>query len=507
MLEKKIVISYDYNDVPTVRAFTRDTAEVKAIIGPFGSGKSSGCVMDLLNKSFAQRPNKQGIRKTRWSIVRNSYLQLKDTTKKTVEEWLPFAKWREYDHLFTINVKAEDGTTVYSEWMLRALDRPDQVTNLLSLEITGAWMNEAREIPKPIFEALQGRVGRYPRRKEAEATWSGIIMDTNPPDFDNWFYKYFEETPMLKCFKCRDNQGSPMIFEIKTGCPVCKSKVGVPYNVIYKQPSGLSQEAENLSNLKAGYYTNLMVGKDENYIKAYIHGEYAYFREGMPVFSSYKDSVHLFKEEIKPIDGLGIVIGFDCTGLSPSAVFTQLDQRGRLLILDELYVEDMCFDIREFVTSLIKPLLLTKYRHFPYTLIGDPAGKQRSQIDKRTVFMEMKAQGLKNIKAASTNFLQPRLSAVNKFLNMYIGGSPAFNLSPNCKQLRKAFLGEYKLRKLKLSGERYSEFPEKNSSSHLMDALQYACLGYDTVFGAGKALEGNIIGRGVEQEVLSDAWT
>lgn len=32
----------------------------------------------------------------------------------------------------------------------------------LSLELTGAWVNEAREIPWAVIKALQGRVGRFP---------------------------------------------------------------------------------------------------------------------------------------------------------------------------------------------------------------------------------------------------------------------------------------------------------------------------------------------------------
>ena len=36
---------------------------------------------------------------------------------------------------------------------------------LLSLELTGAWINEAREVPKAILEGLTGRVGRYPKKE------------------------------------------------------------------------------------------------------------------------------------------------------------------------------------------------------------------------------------------------------------------------------------------------------------------------------------------------------
>ena len=81
---------------------------------------------------------------------------------------------------------------VQIEVLFRALDRPDQVSNLLSLELTGAWFNEAREIPKAIIEAMDGRIDRYPAVKDGGCTWTGIIMDTNPPDDDSYLYKMFE---------------------------------------------------------------------------------------------------------------------------------------------------------------------------------------------------------------------------------------------------------------------------------------------------------------------------
>ena len=54
----------------------------------------------------------------------------------------------------------QDGVEL--EVMFIALDRPDDLRKLLSLELTGAWINEAREIPKAILDGLTARVGRFP---------------------------------------------------------------------------------------------------------------------------------------------------------------------------------------------------------------------------------------------------------------------------------------------------------------------------------------------------------
>lgn len=453
-MRTEICREYDFSVVPTVLAFVNCNAFIKAIRGPYGSGKSSGCVMDLLRRTCQQQPDGNNIRKTRWAVIRNSYRQLKDTTKKTIEEWLPFALWKESESCFILDFRLEDGTIVYSEWLLRALDRPDQVSNLFSLDLTGAWLNEARELPKEVFDNIQYRVGRYPRRyKDYGPTWYGVILDTNPPDVDHWFYHFFEEI----------NHDPEKV-------------------AIFAQPSGRSEEAENLPNLPPDYYTSKMLGKDEEFIRVFIDGEYGYLKEGRPVFPNFKDSVHVHNEILKPIQGVPIIIGLDC-GLAPAAVFTQMDSRGRLLVIDEIKGEYM--SAREFALQYLRPTILANYMSFDYKIVGDPAGGYKSQIDKRTVYQELRACGLKAV-AAKTNSLQARIGAVNLFLTRMVEGKPAFLLSPKCTNLRKALNGAYKFRRLRVSDERYADEPDKGEYSHIAEALQYACLEYETCLVGSK---------------------
>lgn len=156
-------IKYDYSPVPTVKSFALSDKFIRGVMGPFGSGKSSGCVMEIIRRAHEQVPSSDGVKRSRWAVIRNTYPQLRDTTIKTFHDWVPpkqFGQWKSQDHDYIIT----GFKGVHLEVMFRALDRPDQVSNLLSLELTGAWINEAREVPKVIFEALQGRVGKIPRR-------------------------------------------------------------------------------------------------------------------------------------------------------------------------------------------------------------------------------------------------------------------------------------------------------------------------------------------------------
>ena len=428
----KEAISYDYGPVPMIREFSRSDKLIRGLVGPFGSGKSSGCVVEILRRSMAQKPGADGIRRTRWACIRNSYPQLRDTTIKTFKDWVDFdvmGVWRERDHTFTM--KFGD---VESEVMFRALDRPDDTSNLLSLELTGAWLNEAREIDWAIVQALLGRVGRFPAVKDGGASWYGIIADTNPPDVDSWWFRLFEkEKP--------DN------------------------TAIFRQPSGVADNAENLRNLPRDYYQNLLKMNSQDWCKVHVHGEYGFVQDGKPVFPMYADSVHC-TEKAEYIEGLKIYRGWDF-GLTPAISLSHLTAEGRWIIFDELVAEDVGID--RFADRVIRTLE-QKYPGARYVDVGDPAGQQRAQTDERSCFDLLYAKGIKI--SGGEQSLVIRIESIRKALNSMIDGKPQFALHPRCDVLRKGFLGKYRYRKLQ-AADRFSEDPEKNAWSHVNDSLQY----------------------------------
>jgi hypothetical protein len=227
---------------PVVGRFQDSNAFVRVIHGPVGSGKSSGSIIEILRRAAEQEPNAKGVRDTRWVIVRNTYRELEDTTRRTFEQWLgELGQWREADFAFDIERPLADGTSLKAEILFRALDRPQDVKKLLSLEITGAYVNELREVPKAILDGLTMRVGRYPAKKDGGATWWGVWADTNP---------WAESSEYAELFA-----NPPDGFEI------------------FRQPSGLSDDAENRENLPAGYYQRMMAGKDSEWVDEYVHGK------------------------------------------------------------------------------------------------------------------------------------------------------------------------------------------------------------------------------------------
>src|SRR5262245_3030220 len=175
---------------PQAYAFRQSNAFVRGLMGPIGSGKSSCGVIEILSRAAEQRKGPSGKRRSRWAVIRNSYPELKSTTLKTWADWIPPTVGKiTYGAPITHRIETSE---LDIEVFFLALDRDEDVKKLLSLELTGAWVEEAREVPRVIFDALTGRVGRFPSASAEGCTWYGIICTTNPPDTEHWWFKLFE---------------------------------------------------------------------------------------------------------------------------------------------------------------------------------------------------------------------------------------------------------------------------------------------------------------------------
>lgn len=431
-------IDFTFEYAPTLERFANSDKFIRGIMGAFGSGKSSVCSTEILYRAMNQEPNEDGVRKTRFACIRNTYKQLDDTTIKTFDQWVPMHELGNYkvsDHTFkSVNIPLDDGTSMEFEVLFRALDKPDHVKNLLSLELTGAWVNEARDVPLAIINALQGRVGRYPSKIEGGASWFGIWMDTNPPDDDSWWYKLFEEVR--------------------------------PENAeLFKQPSGLSEEAENTPFLPKDYYKNMAIGKDKDFVDVYIHGKYGYVKDGKPVYPNYSDELHCREFDIQP--SVQIIRGWDF-GLTPACTFSYMNTAGQWCIIDEIVSEDMDIDV---FSDMVLNHSLIEYPEHEFMDIGDPSGDFRASTDSKTCFGILMGKNIDIFGGDQDPNI--RIDSVKYPLNRLLDGKPAFLLHPRCKVLRKGFKGKYKYRRLATSQEKYLDKPDKNEYSHVHDALQY----------------------------------
>ena len=64
-------IDFQYTAPKIVGQFMRSDAEFKAILGPYGSGKSVGCCVEILRRCIQQVKSQDGFKYSRWVVVRN----------------------------------------------------------------------------------------------------------------------------------------------------------------------------------------------------------------------------------------------------------------------------------------------------------------------------------------------------------------------------------------------------------------------------------------------------
>ena len=452
----------NYEPPPTAERFFRSNAKVRLLMGPVGSGKSTACLVELFRRCAEMPHGKDGFRRSRWVITRNTLPQLRTTTLKSWLQWFPdgvAGSWKESEKTFYLNVG-----DIRAEVLFLPLDSPEDTRRLLSLELTGAFINETREVAPEIIQAIISRLGRFPSRAmmptnpntgKPQEYWYGLLMDTNPPSRDSFIYEQFEEE-------------QPEGWEI------------------FKQPGGLEPSAENRENLPDTYYEDMMRGADEDWVNVHVHGKYGRSVVGRPVFEkSFKRAFHVSSEPLIPMNSSAstVMIGMDF-GRTPAAVLGQRDWRGRLNVLDALYEENI--GLENFLKLHLKPLLRERFPHCKYLVIGDPAGWARSQLSEKNAFDVLRENGLAGA-PASTNDIDKRLEAVEALLAQQIDGAAMFRFAPETtssgmKKLIAGLDGGYRYKR-RTDGT-YEVTPQKNSFSHLADAAQYLALGANLEGGA-----------------------
>jgi len=368
----------NYTPSKTAERFHSDDSLVRGLMGPVGCSKSTTCSLELLLRSMRQAPF-EGVRDTKWLAVRNTFNELKTTTLRTLENWLPDEISdisRSYPPTATVDFRLPDGTRVKSEILFLALDRPEDVKKLKSLEVTGVWLNEASELEQEILEMAVQRSGRYPSMVKGGPTWSGVLMDYNPVPDDHWLYDLFElERPkgytlfryppaLLKI--PNPNYDPAKATSVDAGSAAASNDFASartnPPHIWVGNP-----EAENVQNLQGGfdYYLRQVPGKDTAWIDVFILGQYGASVAGQAVYKGeWDDRDHVAEIALLPDQYLTLLLGFDW-GLNPAVIFGQLSRTGTLCIIDEL-VPDIATSLEELIDEHLVPLLNEKYRNMRY---------------------------------------------------------------------------------------------------------------------------------------------
>lgn len=464
-----------YNPSKTAILYHNDDENrFKLLFGHVASGKSVANCIEIM-RQFLQLPLcSDKVRRGKWVIVRNTYPELKMTTLATWLQWFPeeqFGRlYKQSPYFHMMRFVDEKGIQNELDVYFMSLDSADDEKKLLSLEVTGFFVNEVSEIPWRIIEAMMTRLTcRYPSKKMLglPEDYQGlpyhqcIIADSNPPSLRHWIKVRLEDAPDyervgLKIYK----QPPAMIFDIE------------------KRDYVINPERENRIGIPDEAMVAMARTLDEETFKVKVLGEYACVFDGKPVHPAYRQSIHYSKSVITAVPNEPLYIGWDF-GLTPAAIIMQYIN-SQVRVLDECYTFSM--DLEQFLINLFLPKYYTKYEAWfksrNYVSTGDPAGATPGQATGIHCLKILRHHGIET-RAARTNKPLIRQSALNYHLNRMNMGEPGFLVSNNCVFINEGIAGGYRYDEIKTfeDGEiRYRDVPFKNEYSHAVEACHYGLM-------------------------------
>lgn len=399
------IVSYD--PLPKQLEFHRSEAKYRCFLGGFGSGKTKAGVWESIQLCL-EYPGNVGL------IARKTYQELTDTTWHTLLEEIPEEVVYTY-YRKQLRIIFRNGSQIIG----RSLDDPKKYA---SLNLGFFYIDEGIEATEHDFLTLCGRL-----RLDKVPKHCGFIT-TNPPTIDHWIYKYFVE------------------------------KKDKDYHLI---------RATTYENhyLPKDYIENLKKEYPESWVKRYLEGEFGFVLQGDPVFSVFKESMHV-DDSIRYIPGKTLIRGWDFGWHHPAVVFLQI-QDDSVVVIDEImgnkiYLYDFVPQVLEYTNS-----------HFPQAQVKDycdPAGMQKRDTTEKTSIDILRSFGIYPLFRKSE--ITEGIEWINRLLSTLTKeGKPMLRFSPKCKILVQAMMGGYCYQKRENKNE---PVPYKDGFyEHLVDALRY----------------------------------
>lgn len=463
---------------PVAQRFLSDRRFVTAIMGPYGSGKTTTCFQKILNATLWQRPGRDGVRRSRGMVVRSTYGQLETNVMADWFGWFPKTQdnWNGKEHKHSLSIDlliAGKPIPLEIEVLFRAVDQEDKPEKLFKgVNLTWGWLNEVDTLHPNIRGFLMPRLGRYPGTREGGCQWSGLWADMNAPDIDNYTYGWLVDGEM--------GVSEELLEKLRA---IYGAQFGIGF---HPQPGGLTPEAENLANLQPGYYDRMAATMTTNDKLRFVDNQFGAVRAGQPVYPEWNDKFHAAPEKLRALDRPAM-LAID-GGNTPAAVLLQEDDDGQIRVLDEIVIvtpDDDTVLEKLGATAFAKIVRRHIDQNWPKLrlqreVIADPAIFYGEAEEKLSWAQEFVAEFKGRLRAAPVagNRINPRLKAVRDCLMQNVGNKPGLWVSPVCRQLRRGFNNGYVFTRQKTTSgvATLKDKPDKGPCSHVHDALQYGVL-------------------------------
>lgn len=400
-------------------AFHLSEKKYRLYRGGLGSGKTLAGCHEALRLSLLY-PKNFGV------ITRETYQELEDSTMRTFFEMVcPQAIISNFNkhskHLFLFNG---------SEIIFRSLDRPEKFR---SDEFGWFYIDEASEAPEDAFKFLMGRLRRpgVPQQRG--------FLTTNPVNVTHWIYKWF----------VTDKREEFQEFHAST--------------------------FENKAHLPENYIESLERNYPPSWVKKYLNGDWGFTEGGQPAFTSFREDLHV--KDLRYVTEMPVYVGMDFGFRRPAAVFTQIDDKDRWVILKEYMPENIT--VHDFARGIIK----IQNECFPlasrFVYYGDPACRQVSDKDEKTSADILRDHGINVYSRKSSP--NARVEIIQKRLQTLHGDTPSILINRPCTFLVDALAGGYHYVEDNTKGDKV----EKDGLyEHVIDALGYLAVGLFSIQNA-----------------------
>jgi hypothetical protein len=433
-------------------AFLECEDPIAVCMGPVAGGKTTAGLQRGVLMSHLWPETRPGLRRVKFTIIRRLYKDLEKTTMASWNQWYPrtMGTWRgaagdpaTHDLVFP-HISGRGRIELRVEFVALGDLRIEEA--LRSYESSYFFVDEVDTAAENTLTFCYQRAGRYPRETVAinpKMVWGSC----NAPVEDNWVVRDFIDDPK-------------------------------PGHVLYRQPSGLSPQAENLAILGADYYRKLAEVLPPFERKRFIDNIPGLSRGAEAIYEEFNPDLHVAATQLDPLPGRPVIVGMDAGG-TPAAAIMQIAANGQRRILAEIstHAKDggSITGPHRFGEALAQ-LLAERFRGFTPRGIADPsAAFGADKVNGEASWIEIVARvaGIP-VTAAPTNDPTIRREALRLPMTQLIDGrAPGLLVCPSCRLLKRALASDYRW---VVTAGRRTGHTLKNWASHLTEAAQYGAL-------------------------------
>ena len=406
---------------PVGKAFVESGAEVCIEVGPVGSAKTSNAVHKLLLLAALQRPSADGVRYTRFIVVRSTQQRLLSSTLPSFEEWVPELIG---DTRKTSPIERRIKTADMSiEFHFLGIDDLESVSRVMGMNASAILIDEGREIDnlRPVLGQLLTRAGRFPPMRDGGPSFpTRALIISNASDKAHDLYK-------LAVSERPEN---------------CEAFIAPP--ALLSDLRTVNPEAENVRNLPAGFYITLARTLPPDRLAVEVMNEWGLMSEGKPLVPEFRSSTHVSPHRLEPRRGQPLLVGLD-PGNHPAAEIGSRLETESGEVRWEIYAELIGSNV---VSSRFAATLRDFVeRRFPdnpvQTVFIDPVGFHPSDRDDEKLIADLYAAITGwAVRAPSSRLVDVLLESTRLPFGALVGGAPAILLDASCTTLAAALAGK-----------------------------------------------------------------